>query len=210
LDLLDRPVRDAVSGLGGTLAVVVGRHLAAAGLLLDEDPVAALEHALVAKAKAGRLAEVREVVGVVAYEAGDFALARSELRAARRMTGRGDLVALLADCERGLGQPERALEVAASVDVRQLDPDVQIELAIVVSGARSDMGQQEAAVQALEIPLLRAGRTVAGQPRLWYAYAQALLAVNRNAEAAEFFRRVALVDVDGETDAADRAAELLR
>lgn len=206
--LLDRPVREAVLGLGGPLAAAVARHLAAVGLLLEDDPDAALAHAQYAKDRAGRLPDVREALGVAAYTAGRYELARAELRAARRMTGRPDLLPLLADCERGLGHPERALQVAAEPDAQRLAPAERTELAIVVAGARRDMGQFDAALQALEVPALRGGGPSAAALRVRYAYADTLALAGRRAEARTWFLDLAAVDEGDETDAADRADEL--
>jgi len=94
-------------------ADVVARHLVAAGELIDEDPEAALSHARAARARASRIATIREAVGIAAYYCGDWAQALAELRAARRMGSKSSLLALIADCERGLGRPERAIELAA-------------------------------------------------------------------------------------------------
>jgi hypothetical protein len=44
-------------------------------------------------------------------------------------------------------------------------------------------------------------------PRLWYAYADALAAADRPAEALDWFLATAAID-DGETDAAERAERL--
>jgi tetratricopeptide (TPR) repeat protein len=206
--LLDRPVREAVLGLGGPLAAAVARHLAAVALLLDEDPEAALAHAQYAKDRAGRLPDVREALGVAAYTAGRYELARAELRAARRMTGHPDLLPLLADCERGLGHPERALQVAAEPDAKRLGPAERTELAIVVAGARRDMGQFDAALQALEVPALRGGGASAAALRVRYAYADTLALAGRRAEARRWFQDLAAVDEGDETDAGERADEL--
>jgi len=197
-------VRHALTSLGPVLSEIVGRHLAAAGLLVDEDPTLALAHAQYAKAKAARVPAVREAVGIAAYAAGDFPLARAELRAAHRMTDAPELIPLLADCERALGQPERALELAASVPSRALSRDDRIELAIVVSGARRDLGQAEAALRALPTAELESDRVDGPLLRLWYAYAEALLAGGRTDDAAQWFAAVANADPDGITDAAER------
>ncbi|HEV7208385.1 MAG TPA: tetratricopeptide repeat protein [Mycobacteriales bacterium] len=204
LSVLHPSVREAVHGLGASMAAVVGRHLAAAGLLVDEDPELALLHASAAKSRAPRLAEVREAVGIAAYAAGQFSLARSELRAARRMTGAPELLPLLADCERALGQPERALEIAADPSAARLTADEQVELAIVVSGARRDLGEPEAALQALERPELRGPVRDAAGLRLRYAYAEALIAAGRSDEAVDWFTQVATADDEGDTDAWER------
>jgi hypothetical protein len=48
-----------------------------------------------------------------------------------------------------------------------------------------------------------------GAARLWYAYADALAELGRAEDAATWFAASAALDVDGETDAAERAADLL-
>jgi hypothetical protein len=45
--------------------------------------------------------------------------------------------------------------------------------------------------------------------RLWYVYADALAELGRTGEAATWFAASAGLDTDGDTDAAERAAELL-
>ena len=79
---LDRGVRAQLKGLPEKLAARVARHLAAAGVLIDEDPETAYQHTLAARARASRLAVVREAAGEAAYAAGHYAEAL--VRAARR------------------------------------------------------------------------------------------------------------------------------
>jgi tetratricopeptide (TPR) repeat protein len=186
----------------------VGRHLVMVGRLLSVDPETAYAHAMAAQRRAGRVAIVREAVGVAAYHAGLWAEALAELRAARRMSGSSHQLPLMADAERGLGRPERALELAAGPEVAELSNAERVELAIVVSGARRDLGQLEAAVLALQLPELTASGTHAFTPRLRYAYADALLAAGRVDEAVAWFADAAESDEDGETDAEERLAEL--
>ena len=109
---LDPSVRQQLRSLPDRLATRVARHLAAAGQLLDTDPETAYQHTLAARARATRLAVVREACGEAAYLAGHFAEALTELRAARRMNGAPDYLPLIADSERALGRPERALALA--------------------------------------------------------------------------------------------------
>jgi len=129
---LDRDTADAVA-----------RHLVAAGELIDDDPQAALAHARAARARSGRIAVVREAVGVAAYQCGDWAQAMAELRAARRMGSKSTLLPLIADCERGVGRPERAIELARGPEAAQLSGDDADEMRIVAAGARADLGQVE-------------------------------------------------------------------
>jgi len=202
--MLDADVRRELRPLSKQTADLVARHLVATGQLLDDDPAQARAHAHAAKAMAGRIGVVREAVGLAAYAAQHWAEALSELRAARRITGRPEHLAVLADCERALGRPERALSYADDPDVPGLPQGDRVELVIVLAGARADLGQRDAAVLTLQDP---ATRTTAARPwavRLWYAYADALLHAGREAEAREWFGKASAADGDGQTDAGDR------
>jgi tetratricopeptide (TPR) repeat protein len=201
-------IRRELSTLDRATAETVARHLVAAGELIDEDPEAALSHARAARARASRIAVIREAVGIAAYRSGDWAQALSELRAARRMGSKSPLLALIADCERGLGRPERAIELARGPEAAQLSGDDADELRIVAAGARADLGQLEQALTLLSTPQLAPGRTGSTAARLCYAYAETLLALGRNDEALEWFLRSAAADVEGVTDAEDRVSEL--
>ncbi|MBX7434546.1 tetratricopeptide repeat protein [Mycobacterium sp. Y57] len=201
-------VRGELTTLDRTTADFVARHLVAAGELLDEDPEAALAHARAARARSGRIAAVREAVGIAAYQCGDWAQALAELRAARRMGSRSPLLALIADCERGVGRPERAIDLARSPEAAELTGDNADELRIVVAGARSDLGQHEQALAVLSTPQLDPSRTGQTAARLFYAYAETLLALDRADEAVQWFLHAAAADLEGATDAEDRVTEL--
>ncbi|WP_416382377.1 hypothetical protein [Nocardia transvalensis] len=205
---LDSAVRRDLLSLDKNNAETVARHLVMAARLIDEDPEQALAHARAARQRAGRIAVVRETAGVTAYHAGEWAEALSELRTARRMSGGSGLLAVMADCERGLGRPERAIELGRSDEARQLRGDEATELRIVVAGARMDLGQYDQAVVTLQTPDLDPSRTGSAAARLFYAYAEALLAAGRADEALKWFLNAASADVDGETDAEERADEL--
>ncbi len=199
--------RDLLS-LDKSNAETVARHLVVAAQLLDEDPEQALEHARAARRRAGRIAVVRETAGVIAYHAGEWAEALSELRTARRMSGGSGLLAVMADCERGLGRPERAIELGRSDEARALSGDEATELRIVVAGARMDLGQYDQAVVTLQTPELDPVRSGSASARLFYAYAEALLAAERSDDALQWFLNAAAADVESETDAEERAEEL--
>ncbi len=201
-------VRAELLTLDKSTADTVARHLVAAGELLDEDPEAALAHAQAARTRSGRIAAIREAVGIAAYHCGDWAQALSEFRAARRMGSKSQLLPLIADCERGVGRPERAIELARSPEAAQLTGDDADEMRIVAAGARADMGQFEQALAVLSSPAPDPSRTGSTTARLCYAYAEALLALGRNDDALQWFIRSAAADVDGLTDAEDRVSEL--
>jgi tetratricopeptide (TPR) repeat protein len=205
---LDADVRRELRSLPKTVADLVARHLVAAGRLVDEDPQQALVHARYARAKAARVAVVREAAGLTAYQAGEWAEALSELRTVRRMTGGLGHIAVMADCERGLGRPERALELAQTSDVTALHPAEAVELQIVLAGARRDMGQLDAAVVALQGPNLDPRLRSPWNARLFYAYADNLAAAGRTEDAVRWFLHAADADDDEDTDAAERVADL--
>jgi tetratricopeptide (TPR) repeat protein len=205
---LDKHARQALQSLPEKLADKVARHLVMAGLLLAEDPETAHLHALAAKARATRTGLVREACGETAYAAGKFAEALSEFRAARRMTGGYLYAPMMADCERALKRPDKAIAYDTPEIRGQLDDAGQIELSIVVAGARRDQKQYDAAVRLLETePLHTKGRSD-WVPRLRYAYADALLDAGRVEDAIEWFHRTVAVDGNGQTDAEERVAEL--
>ncbi|MEU4449651.1 hypothetical protein AB0K14_38155 [Actinosynnema sp. NPDC050801] len=208
ISILDPEVKQELRGLPKGLADIVGRHLAAAGMLIDSEPELALEHARYARSKAARVAVVREAAGLAAYHAGEWAEALSELRAARRMSNSTGHVAVMADCERALGRPERAIELAREAQVSLLSPDEAVELRIVAAGARRDMGQLDAAVVALQGDDLDEKRRDPWSARLFYAYADNLEAAGRTEEAVKWFLNAAQADDDNETDAAERAFDI--
>ncbi|WTY84600.1 Replicase polyprotein 1ab [Micromonospora sp. NBC_01405] len=163
---------------------------------------------MAARRLASRISAVREAVGLAAYHTGEWQTAIAELRTYHRMTGLQSHLAVLADCERALGRPERAIDLFRGADQDKLDQAVAIELLIVAAGARGDLGQKDAAVAMLQVRELTSEATEPWAGRLRYAYADALLAVGRREEAREWFSRAAEVDTDGETDAAERLLEL--
>ncbi|WP_344970277.1 hypothetical protein, partial [Streptosporangium fragile] len=207
---LDKEIREELRSLPLDLADLISRHLVAAERALAEDePERAYEHTKVARRFAARIGVVREAVGIAAYRAGHFAEALSDLRAARRMTGSDAFLPIMADCERGLGRPERALDLVRSKEAERLDRTGRIELAIVESGARRDLGQKDAAVITLQrLPELRDTRPHPWSARLAFAYADALADAGHEAAATDWFGRAMAFDEDGETEAAERYAEL--
>ena len=205
---LDPSVLQDLKVLSKDNAERVAKHMLMATDLLYDDPKLALAHARAAKNRAGRVGVVRETNGVVAYHAGEWKEALSELRAARRISGGPGLLAVMADAERGLGRPEKALELGRSPEARELDEEGQIELAIVLAGARHDLGQHDSAVAQLQRLNPSLDSQGFEQARLSYAYADALLATGEKAEAKRWFEHVAKIDVDGMTDASERVAEL--
>jgi len=207
---LDRSVTAQLKGLPERLAARVARHLAAAGMLIDEDPETAYQHTLAARARAPRLAVVREATGEAAYAAGHYAEALAELRAAKRMNGATAYLPIMADCHRALGHPEQALKLAKSPSVAGFPTAAKAEMTIVEAGARRDLGQLDAALRTLELAPLTSRSREPWVVRLRYAYADTLLAAGRRNDALAWFHRTNAIDSDEITDAAARAEALER
>lgn len=186
---LNGAARNELKTLSKENAEEVARHLAMASKLIDEDPQLAHEHALAASRRAGRIAIVRETLGITAYANGDFALALRELRTYRRISGKEDQIALMVDSERGVGRPDRALETGRSVDRSTLATPVRVALAIAMSGARLDQGELELALGELQIPELDPDRAFEWSPALFAAHAAVLEDLGRTEEAAFWLER---------------------
>lgn len=164
-----------------------------AGRLLDHDPQQAYEHAQAASRRAGRVDVVREAVALTAYALGRYSEALRELRTVRRLSGIDAHRAIEADCERGLGRPERALALASQRPAG-MSPTDRVELAIVESGARLDLGEPEAALLALDAVQGLGGPEA--QQRTEEHRITVLEALGRDAEADRLRARMPAGDVD--------------
>ncbi|MFE0653888.1 hypothetical protein ACFVZH_35530 [Streptomyces sp. NPDC059534] len=201
-------MRQELMSLPKGLAEEVARNLVMVAQLIDEDPEQAYGYSRVALRLASRVAAVREAAGFAAYATQKYSEALAEFRAARRMSGGVELWPVMADCERGLGRPERALAMAGEPEVLKLDKAGQVEMRLVAAGARRDMDQLDAAIVTLQSPELASSAVHPWTARLRYAYADALLAAGRENEAREWFAKALEADKDGATDASDRLAEM--
>ncbi|TVU55991.1 tetratricopeptide repeat protein [Corynebacterium aurimucosum] len=204
---LDPSVLQDLSSLSKENSEAVAKHLIMAATWLDDDPQLSLRHARAAKDRAGRVSVAREMNGIAAYRAGEWKEALAELRAARRISGGPGLMAVMADCERGLGRPEKAVELWRSEDAKELAPEDAIELAIVAAGARLDMDQADSAVVTIQRAQPTKDAKGVSACRLAYAYANALLEAGRKDEAREWFQHAIEIDEGDWTDAAERLAE---
>jgi tetratricopeptide (TPR) repeat protein len=200
---LEKSVRAELLSLSAENAKVVARHLVCINIHVDSDPELAHKHGLAAAHHAGRLAVVRESAGYAAYRAGHYEIALKELRAAHRISGDVSMWPVMADCERGLQRPLKALNLAGSDEVKRLAKPEEIEMRIVASGARRDLGELDAAVITLTCKELKT-ENEEWAVRLRYAYADALFAAGRKDEAREWFGKCAAIDHDEVTDAAER------
>lgn len=203
---LDRVARSQLKTLSKENAEEVARHMVMAARLIEDDPALAHRHAVSAARRAGRIAVVRETLAITAYSSGDYALALRELRTYRRISGRNDQLPMMVDSERGLLRPDKALELGRSVARDTLPVDVQVELAIAMSGARLDLEQPEQALAELEISQLDPNVAYSWSPALFDAYAAVLEDLGRDDEAELWWQRsnraqgALSVDVDASED----------
>lgn len=202
---LDRAAWRELMALTKENAEWVAGHLVMASRVVDTDPPLAHRHALAAARRAGRIPVVRETLGITAYLTGDYSLALRELRTFRRLSGRNDQLPVMVDCERGLGRPKKALELAGEVDRQSLPPAVAVELAIARSGARLDLGQPDLALVELDIPQLNPQKVFSYSPALFDTYAIVLAELGRTEEAEVWAARAdlaaqALADAEGDGD----------
>jgi tetratricopeptide (TPR) repeat protein len=203
---LEKSVRAELLSLSAENARVVARHLVCINIHMDSDPELAHKHGVAAAHHAGRLAVVRESAGYAAYRAGHYEIALKELRAAHRISGDVSMWPVMADCERGMGRPLKALNLAGSDEVKRLAKPEEIEMRIVASGARRDLGELDAAVITLTCKELKT-ETEEWAVRLRYAYADALATAGRGDEAREWFTKCAEIDHDEVTDAQERSLQ---
>ena len=201
---LEKSVRAELLSLSAENAKVVARHMVCVNRYMDVDPELSHKHAVAAAHHAGRLAVVRETAGYAAYRAGHYEIALKELRASNRISGDVSMWPVMADCERGLGNPLKALNLAGSDEVKRLAKPEEIEMRIVASGARRDLGEFDAAVVTLQCKELK-NENEEWALRLRYAYADALDAAGRKEESREWFLKCADLDPDELTDALERS-----
>lgn len=204
---LDPQLVRELSSLAADNAEQTARHLLAIVHFLATDPERAHAHGVAASARAGRVGRVRELAGVAAYNAGKFDVALRELKTAFRITGDPTFWPMMADVQRGLGEPLKALEMGKAPEVKFLEKDGHIELRIVLSGARKDLGDFEAAITAVDCKELQEENLLWGA-RLRYAYADALALAGKTELAMKWFAKAASIDIDEETDSQERMRSL--
>lgn len=183
---LEMGVRVQLKTLTAENAERVARHLAMVAILGDQDIELAHLHAMAAADRAGRIAVVRETLAITAYMVEDWALSLREFLTHRRMTASNEHLPMMVDCERGLGRPKRALELGRSVERADLPAETRVNLAIAMSGARLDLGENDLALAELEIRELDPSRVFEYSPPLFWAYSDTLELLNRKDESAKW------------------------
>ncbi|PJM79183.1 hypothetical protein [Bifidobacterium scaligerum] len=145
--MLSREEKERLRGLSKEHAENIGLHILAAFALEETDPSAALEHAKWVARQASRIDFARETLAFVAYRQGDYKLALREFRTAYRMNGFLDYLPFIADCERGVGNPKKAVEMALSDEGKQLHGAPKVEMFLVYAGALGDLELWDKAIE---------------------------------------------------------------
>lgn len=148
--MLSKDERERLRGLSKEHAENIGLHILAAFSLEESDPQQALEHAKWAAKQASRIDFTRETLALIAYRMGDYKLALREFKTAMRMNGYLDYLPFIADCERGLGHPKKAVEIALSDDVKKLTGDAKAEMFLVYAGALADLDMWNQAIEIVK------------------------------------------------------------
>ena len=175
----------ALQSLAADNAERVAKHLVCLTMFLETDPERAYWHGQSASFRAGRVAIVRERAGIAALHFKKYHEAQKELRAAQRIMGSPTVIPYLAQCELALGNPRKTLEIAGSVDPKILSAAERVELRLAAAGARTALGQHDAAVVTLTCPELTQGDAL-WSLRLRHAYRDALTSAGRDDEALRF------------------------
>ena len=147
-DMLSSSDKDALRSLSREHAENVGLHILAAYELEGEDLPLALEHAKWAASNASRIDIARECRALMAYRSQDFKTALKEFLTVRRLNGESDWVPFIADCYRGMGEPEKAIEVIRK-ESREASPESKLEMMIVMAGAFADLKDTNRALKII-------------------------------------------------------------
>jgi len=204
---LDPELYAELESFGGRTSTL-SKHLLSVQVLAESDPEAACQHALRLRTRIPRSALTRQTACIAAYRAGHYKEAVKEEAAYRRISGAFDLVPIAADSERGLGRPQRALDMLTQFDSAKLDPDTRTELFIVAGGARRDLKDDDAARVLLQ-KAVRAAKSAMAMARARFALGDLLADLGDVEQARKWLQNAADIDEEGTwTDAARRLETL--
>jgi tetratricopeptide (TPR) repeat protein len=160
----------------------------------DVDRAASL--AREAKSAAPRSPRVRELLGLAAYRTGEFHEALKELQTYRRLTGFLDENHVIADCQRALGQPARALATCAEVVQQRVSPSVWAETKIIAAATLADEGDFDGALREIRQADVDTRETQDYHLRVWYVAGDILERMGRHDDARSLWERVYAEDPD--------------
>lgn len=183
--MLSKDEKERLRGLSKEHAENIGLHILAAYALEESDPKAALDHAKWVARQASRIDFARETLAFITYRQGDYKTALREFRTAQRMNGYDDYMPFIADCERGLGNPKKAVEIALSDEAKGLNGEAKAELFLVYAGALGDLGLWDKAIEVVHKLDTSKGLPGAYRMRALQAEQYFLEEAGRGDEAAE-------------------------
>ncbi len=155
------------------------------------------------------VAAVRELVGLSAYRAERWAMAKIHLRAFFAISGDPEHLPLVMDADRALHRYRAVEKSFAELEASEPTADVLAEARIVMAATWADQRRYDEAIDLL----VRAGAAKRlrnpsyRHVRLWYALADLYDRAGDTTAAREAFSRVVLVEPDA-YDAGARLAEL--
>lgn len=210
--MLSKDERERLRGLSKEHAENIGLHILAAYALEEDDPQGALAHARWAAKQASRIDLAREALALVSYRQGDYKLALKEFRTAYRMNGYQDYLPFIADCERGLGHPRKAIEEATSEEARELTGESKVEMFLVYAGALGDLGLWDRAIETVQALVKARGLSGDYRMRAVQAEQNFLDQAGRSQEALALepmLERLEAQYADEEDDPNDSSREIL-
>ena len=149
-----------------------------------------------AKSAAGRVATIRELLGLAAYQTGAWEEALRELRAFRRMSGETDQMPVEMDCLRALGRSKDVDKTFALLQDLGAGRDTDNEARVVYASHLLDEGRIEDAWR-----VIKPGRLIDSPPaslvRRWAVAARVAAAADDRDAVATFLS--AIRDHDPET-----------
>lgn len=140
------------------------------------------------------VAAVHELAGLVAYRAGRWRQAVTELEAAQAMAPSMELLPVLADAYRALKRWREVDRIWADVRATSPAPQILAEARIVAAGAQADRGDLAGAVRTMQAARSVPRRVRDHHLRQWYVLGDLHDRAGNPIEAAHWFALVARHD----------------
>lgn len=155
------------------------------------------------------MAAVHELAGLVAYRAGRWRQAVTELEAAQALAPSMELLPVLADAYRALKRWREVDRIWADVRATSPAPQILAEARIVAAGAQADRGDLAGAVRTMQAARSVPRRVRDHHLRQWYVLGDLHDRAGDPLEATRWFEVVASHDRDF-VDVLDRLRALGR
>lgn len=190
ISMLSREIRDKLKDMPEPEFDKLAKHIITAQFFLDSNPKLAFEHAKYALVMAEGLDIAHEMLGICAYRLGLYKLALRELTIARSRNEYNDFVPMIIDCFRGIGDFDRALEIAERMEREKFAEEVKTEFYIILAACKADHGDFDSAYSILNRELRLKGLSTSERVRLFEAKSELLERQGKNAAASELEAKV--------------------